>query len=153
MYPRKMGQQTFKLTEIIDVSSTDELIDRAANAVLNSLMYEKPLDYINKLAEILSIETKDLEQDWPVFVELKARRDLGVHNNWIVNEIYLRKLNEAKVIIKYNLGDRVIPDFIYMNEAMNVCEKLIDNFVNLLAEKWISEVENRKHLPGGSSRV
>lgn len=141
MYPEKMSSQTFKLAEIISADSTDELIDRAANSVLYGLMYEKPLDYIKSLAFILSIETAKLDQHWPAFVELKARRDLGVHSNWVVNEIYLRKLREAKITTPHVLGDRVIPDFGYMSQAMIACNQLVETMANLLGEKWI-RVEN-----------
>jgi hypothetical protein len=137
MYPEKMGSQSFKLTEIISANSTDELIDRAANAALYGLMYEKPLDYIKSLASILSIETESLGQYWPAFVELKARRDLGVHGNWVVNETYLRKLREAKITSTHVAGDRVIPDFSYLSEALKSCQKLVDAMANLLGEKWI----------------
>jgi len=103
MHPEKMGTQTFKLAEIISASSQDELISRAAGSVLNELMYERPNEYIKRLAAILSIDVAGLQQHWPAFVELKARRDLGVHNNWVVNEIYLRKLREANVSSSTNL--------------------------------------------------
>lgn len=138
MYPEKMGGQTFKLAEIISADSTDELIDRAANAVLYGLMYEKPLNYIKSFASILSIETAKLDQHWPAFVELKARRDLGVHSNWVVNDIYLRKLREAEITTTHVLGDRIIPNFGYMSQAIETCEMLVKAMANLLGEKWIS---------------
>jgi hypothetical protein len=137
LYPEKMGGQAFKLSEIISASSTDELIDRAAKATFNSLMYEKPLDYVRKLAEILSIDSARLEELWPTFVELKARRDLGVHNNWIVNEIYLRKLKEAKVQTTLKLGESATPDDDYVATAITACQRLVERIANLLGEKWI----------------
>jgi hypothetical protein len=141
MYPEKMGAHTFKLIEIISATSRDELVDRAARAVLNDMMYEKPHDYIKRLGEVLSIDVKGLETSWPDFVELKARRDLGVHNNWIVNEIYLRKLREAKIDNSHRIGEQVIPDFGYMSQAMDACHQLIETMANLLGEKWISVSE------------
>jgi hypothetical protein len=143
MYPDKMGGQTFKLVEILSSSSRGgELVDRAARDVLNGLMYEKPLDYAKKFADFLSIDMKSLEAQWLAFVELKARRDVGVHNNWVVNEIYLRKLREADIKTTYALGDRVIPDFNYMNRASDACDKLIETLANLLAEKWLPVAED-----------
>jgi hypothetical protein len=137
MYPEKMGGQTFKLSEIVSASSKDELVDRAARTVLNELLYEKPLEYLKKFAAILSVDSRDLEADWPAFVELKTRRDLGVHNNWVVNEIYLRKVREAHIQTNYKLGDRVIPDFAYLKQAMDDCDKLIDTLANILGAKWV----------------
>lgn len=137
LHPEKIGGQTFKLTEIISATSTDELVDRAAKAKLNELMYEKPLDYIKKLSEILSVDAVKLEDHWPAFVELKARRDLGVHSNWMVNEIYLRKLKEAKITTDAKVGDSVIPDFKYLTQAIDDAGYLAETLATLLAEKWM----------------
>lgn len=137
MYPEKMGAQSFKLVDIISANSNDELIDRAARTVLNKMMYAKPNDYIKGLAEILSIETTGLEKEWPVFVELKTRRDLGVHNNWVVNEIYLRKLRETNISSSHKMGDQLIPDFIYLEQATITCSDLVKKMADLLAEKWV----------------
>ena len=143
MYPEKMGAQTFKLADIISAGSTDELVDRAARAVLNEMMYEKPAAYITRLSSILSIDAIPLADDWRGFVELKARRDVGVHNNWFVNEIYLRKLKEAGVETALNIGDRVIPDFRYMNWATDMCQHLVETTANLLGEKWLPLLEKK----------
>lgn len=137
MHPEKMGKQSFNLLEIMAASSTDELIDRAARGVLNDMIYARPNEYIKRLTEILSIEMTELQKDWPAFVELKARRDLGVHNNWVVNEIYLRKIQEVNIDNAYKLGDRVVPDFSYTNQSADICHQFIETMVNLLAEKWL----------------
>jgi citrate lyase gamma subunit len=148
MYPGKMGNQTFKLTEIITASSNNELIDRAASATLNELMYEKPMDYLTGLAEILSINKESMIDVWPGFVEVKARRDLGVHNNWVANPIYLRKLKEAKCKDLPNIGTRLIPDFAYLNEALSICDKLVELMANLMAEKWLPIVKTNEASEG-----
>lgn len=137
IYPQKMGACAFKLVEIISAGSTDELIDRAAKAVLNEMMYAKPVDYIRRLASILSIDVAPLEESWSAFVELKARRDLGIHNSWITNEIYFRKIRESNISTSHKLEDRLTPDFVYMDVAMNTCQGLVDKMADLLAEKWL----------------
>ena len=138
MHPGKMGEVQFKIVDIVSANSNDELIDRAAEAVLNKLMYEKPNDYVKRLAAILSIEKTGLDKEWPAFVELKSRRDLGVHNNWVVNEIYLRKLREANICVSHNKGDRLTPDFAYLNQARATCNDLVQKMADLMAKKWVS---------------
>jgi hypothetical protein len=93
--PKKIGSTLFKLSEILDSSSTDELLTKAIDDYLNKLMYKKPLEYPEELTSTLSIDAKTLEVYWPDFVEVKARRDLGVHNSWVCNATYLRKIKEA----------------------------------------------------------
>jgi hypothetical protein len=149
LYPGKMGSHTFRLTEILAASSTDELVDRAASATINELMYEKPLDYLAGLCAILSIEKQSLEIHWPNFVELKARRDLGVHNDWLVNAVYLRKVKEARLEQAPLPGTRLIPDFQYLTQSIELCDTLVGAIANLLGEKWIPIATEIKRLNPG----
>jgi hypothetical protein len=144
LHPEKMGSQKFNLKEILSASSNDELIDRAANSVMNKLMYEKPLDYLKGLAEILSIKTDTIEPLWPKYIELKARRDIGAHGNWVVNEIYLRKLSEAKIPTEFIVNDRIIPDFNYLETALVFCGELASAMSNALGEKWVKVKDEKQ---------
>lgn len=133
MYPGKMGSSTFKLTDILAASSTDELVERAAEQYLNKLMYEKPQDYVKSLASTLSIDPSCLEGYWSEFVEAKARRDLGVHNNWVVNETYLRKTREAGCQNQPSLGEHIIPNFDYVTRTAKMCCALVEDMTNAVA--------------------
>lgn len=137
LYPEKMGSQTIKISELISAASKDEVIDRAARNVMNSLMYEKPLDYLKSLTNILSIDSEKITNLWPAFIELKARRDIGVHNNWVANDIYARRLLEARIPLTCSLGERLIPSFLYLQESMDACKNLVEAFANELGRKWI----------------
>lgn len=150
LYPGKMGSHTFRLTEILAVSSTDELVDRAASATMHELMYEKPLDYLAGLCAILSIEKQSLEIHWPNFVELKARRDIGVHNDWLVNAVYLRKIKEARLEQTPSPGTRLIPNFEYLTHSIELCNSLVGAMANLLGEKWIPIAREMKRLNPGT---
>jgi hypothetical protein len=150
LYPGKMGNQTFRLTEILAASTADELIDRAASVAMHDLMYAKPLDYLAGLCEVLSIEKKALEALWPGFVELKARRDLGVHNDWIVNAIYVRKIKEAKLKPPLPLGKRLVPDFSYLHSSIDLCDTLVGVVTDLLGQKWIPIANEMKRATTGT---
>lgn len=153
-YPEKMGKTTFTLSDIMAADSTSELVSHAARAMMNNIMYERPKEYLKKFSEIVAIDEGSLSSHWTDFVELKARRDLGIHNNWVVNEIYLRKLREVGYQAKAKMGERILPDFKYLIEASTLCDGLIEKLADLLAEKWIpgpSEArtltDRIKHLP------
>lgn len=143
LYPEKMGSQSIKISELISAASKDEIIDRAARNVMNTLMYEKPLDYLKSLTNILSIDSEKIEQLWPAFIELKARRDIGVHNNWVANDIYTRKLREARVPVTCSTGERLIPSFSYLQNSMDACKDLVEAFAAELGRKWIPLAEER----------
>ncbi len=137
LYPGKVGSETFRLSDVLAVSSSDELVERAADRALQALMYEKPADYLSGLCEMVSIDKKHLIEIWPSFVEMKARRDLGVHNNWVTNGIYLRKLKEIGFADHPSTGMRLIPDFAYLEASINTCDRLVGKMANLMAEKWL----------------
>lgn len=139
LYPGKVGSETFRLSDVLAASSTDELVERAADRALQALMYEKPADYLSSLCEIVSIDKKHLLDIWPSFVEMKARRDLGVHNNWVANEIYLRKLKEISFTNFPSIGLRLIPDFAYLEASIKTCDRLVGQMADLMGEKWLPQ--------------
>ena len=92
-------------------------------------MYEKPLDYLAKISSLLSINEKSLQPLWQTFIEAKARRDLGLHNGWECNAIYLRKVSEANLTTKFVLGESTLPkvkEYITpMGKALSELAKLL----------------------------
>lgn len=114
--PKKVGQVEFKLSDILDASGTNELVLRGIDATLNKLMYKKPKEYLTEVTSLLSIDPAPLEDKWPTFVEAKARRDLGVHNGWKCNQIYIRKVSEAGLPSAYVEGQSAFPvESAYLN--------------------------------------
>ena len=104
-------------------------------------MYEKPLDYLNRIASLLSIDQKQLEHLWPIFIEAKARRDVGVHNGWICNAIYLRKTKEAGIKATSKLGDSLLPcDDEYINSVASALDKLADLIADQVSSKHLTNV-------------
>lgn len=108
-HPKKLSGFSFKLNEILDTRSNDELIARAADDLLNKLFYKRPSEYLDELVRLLSIDRSPIEPFWPSFAEAKARRDLGIHNGWLCNEVYLRKLAEVGLTTRHRKGDLLLP--------------------------------------------
>lgn len=108
-YPKKLGSTQFTLSQVIEADSKDALINQATDGFLNKLMYKKPSEYLNEICMTLSIPSDGIEPFWPFFVEAKARRDVGIHNNWKCNETYLRKVSEVGLTSPFSLGDSVVP--------------------------------------------
>lgn len=135
-YPKKVGQIEFKLSEIIDAGSPDELVRQAIDTTLNQLMYKKPNEYLTAVANLLSIDADALRGEWLIFAEAKARRDLAVHNGCKCNAIYLRKIKEAGLVSQYKLGERVFPPAPgYLDQ---VC-KTLSNLANVLMDTVIAK--------------
>jgi hypothetical protein len=134
--PKKVGAVTFALSELLDAGGTESLIQRAAEEALNKLMYKKPLDYLNSLCDLLSIDPDRLSPSWAIFIEAKARRDLGLHNAWRCNQTYLRKLEEAGLRGVVEAGDSMYPtDKEYLDEISHSLDSLATEVTKLVFRK------------------
>lgn len=134
-HPKKVGAFEFRLDQILDASSTAELVQHAIDTFLNQLMYEKPSDYLKKICALLSIDRTPIETRWRVFVEAKARRDLGVHNAWKCNAIYLRKLAESGCTATLKLGELAVPsDTEYLQPLIEELDSLAEAITYAVAK-------------------
>lgn len=130
-HPKKLGNTQFKLSDVIDASDNSILIDRAIEEHLNKIMYKRPLEYLQDLCSLLSIKQEPIERNWAVFVEAKARRDLGVHSAWRCNAIYLRKIEEAGLKTTLTIGSSAIPDTDkYMDSVADALQDLAEHITN-----------------------
>jgi hypothetical protein len=136
-YPQKIGVMQFTLSQIIETDSKDILISQATDVFLNKLMYKRPSEYLDEICKILSISSISLKPFWPAFVEAKARRDLGIHNDWKCNDTYLRKLSEVGLNSSFKLGDSVVPtDGTYFAESTNSLVKIGQAMFNAITETY-----------------
>lgn len=136
-HPKKVGNVQFKLSEILDSEDRNELVQRAIEEMQNKLMYKKPLEYLSDVADLLSINKSIMSTSWPIFVEAKARRDLGVHNNWLCNQTYMRKLTEAKITTTFSLGDSTLPsDDQYVKSVADTLHSLAQTMTLEIIKKY-----------------
>jgi hypothetical protein len=117
-YPQKIASQPLKLGEVLQLDDIEDVVFKVAEDVVRKFSYKKPQEYLADICEILSYDSRAVEGDWQVFVEAKARRDLGVHAGWICNETYLRKLSESKIASTLKTGELALPsDWDYRNRV------------------------------------
>jgi hypothetical protein len=98
-HPKKLGSETFKLSEILELQDLDAVAEVAADRFLNAVMYKKANEYRKALVEVISADDDFLNEKWPRYVECKARRDIGIHNDWIINDTYKRKVQEVGLVV------------------------------------------------------
>lgn len=93
-YPEQLEPKLSELQMNLDFESA---IEAATSHRLHKLFYKSPLKYGQAIEAHLSMtpSTKAFSQVWPEFVEMKARRDIGVHANWRKNAIYVTKVAEV----------------------------------------------------------
>ncbi|WP_198004211.1 hypothetical protein [Thioalkalivibrio sp. ALgr1] len=139
-YPKKIGHMEFALRDIID-KPKEEMVLMAAEEHLHGLMYGRPMEYLDKLTELMSIEAEPVKTHWAAFIEAKARRDLGVHNNWKINSIYRRKVQEAGLAVSEPESGFLWPDHNYLRGTMGECDKLVESIADQLELKFAPSPE------------
>lgn len=137
-YPKKLGKMEFKFAEILD-STKEELTLRAAEDFINKLTYKKPFEYLDSLADFLSINPKAVNTHWKSFVRLKACRDIGIHNEWLVNETYLRKLFEAGMQSDLKIGENACPELSSLMTSFNEAGTLINALSTELRRVYVPQ--------------
>ncbi len=101
----------------------DDLIQLEIDKKLSSLFFDKFENYIHNYLSIMGIENEiDISFDIDYLIEIKETRNLLMHNNLIVNTIYLDKVKSIKRANK--IGDTLIIDRKYIIESI---ERMIDN--------------------------
>jgi hypothetical protein len=133
--PRHLAQK--KQIEVgVALSAADRgaLILLIAERELNELKYDRPaawFDYLNKIVHI-GYPTKDeIER----IAEMKACRDLLIHNSGVVNKTYLDK---AGAKARYAIGDKVVIDRRYFEGCWLPAKKLMDD-ISTAAKRRLSK--------------
>lgn len=122
-YPQKISGEQIDFKKAIEMSR-DELIEFKAKEYLNKIMYMPPREYLKALCGLLSVDPSSLNDSFIKYIEIKSRRDLGVHNDWKKNEVYERKVKESK---GKTPEDAAIlrPSHKYFIYAHEVCKDLV----------------------------
>jgi hypothetical protein len=134
-HPQKLGRTQFELKDIIEAGAMSDLIQRAADEYIYKLMYEKPEDYLAKICDTLSIDPEIIKPLWPSYIEAKARRDVGVHNNWICNKTYLKKLASQKSPTNAKEGINLTP------KDRHYCGQVSDNILEICRKMMTAVIE------------
>lgn len=136
-HPKKMGSHQIKVIDLITIDDQEDLLFKVAEDIVTKISYQKPMDYLNDICDYLSFPKTDILDDWYIFVEAKARRDIGVHSGWICNDTYLRKVHEAKIKNDFKVGDLLIPEYYpYTHNVNEATLRIADYIYNHVREKF-----------------
>jgi len=108
---------------VLEHEDRDDILDRYIAMRCEGLMFGKPTDYMKKVGEVLSIE---LDPDFVAdYVEIKASRDIIVHNLGEINSVYEEKAGAKK---RGNVGDELTIDRSYFKHVV-VTAKLLSGAI------------------------
>jgi len=126
-YPQKLsisvqgnrGELSVQLPEVLAAKRLGDVVDAMIDRLLNAAAYASPRDYLAYFKAVTGIEVEGAEFD--SFVEIKATRDLLVHNSGIVNATYLEKAGAAK---RAKAGKTISVDRVYYDACIAVLKKV-----------------------------
>jgi len=132
-FPNKLGFQEKKIkkNDLIEGTNLAPIIDR----YVSDLSYESIETVLDKFCEYTGIDKRVLsENDKELIKEIKATRNILIHNNLIVNDDYLNKAGEKKR--SKELGDELKIDDKYLSDTIVTLNKTIETLLINLESKY-----------------
>ena len=123
---------------ILELHQKGELVEFMARREINELSYKSMADQFDYYKAKFNIDLADSNVELAALVEIRARRNLLVHNNGVVDEIYMEAIKHTT----YNLGEHVEITFDYWNECKERQNSVATFVHKSVLEKFVKE--NRK---------
>ena len=142
-YPQKLGsKRSLPIQVVIESMTLEEVHLRATDALLNELAYKSPAEFAESVQPLLSINLLECPA-FHRYIEIKATRDVYIHNRGIANDVYERKSgSHARV----KAGMHLPVEIQYFLESYEHCLQIADWLEEELHNHWhSSEFENRKN--------
>lgn len=128
---RSKKQITYE--KALEFSSVEDLVKYLAKRELNELSYRSIKDQADYYNDRFGLALADSGVSIDTLAELRATRNLLVHNNGIVNDIYLEQIP----ITTYMVGDSVVVDSAYFGLAIQRLDKVVTFVALKLTEKHV----------------
>ncbi|NTG32644.1 hypothetical protein G6K91_00050 [Agrobacterium rhizogenes] len=145
---KKLGdsdQYTIDVRDLLAAGSLDAVIEQLAAQRVRDAVYATPQQYLTYFKAVCGVEFK--EATWREYVEIKATRDLFVHADGRVNEIYLEKAGQQA---RFGLGEKVTVDPAYFNATTSCLKALMSEIYTGLRAKFANSVELKKVFDSGN---
>lgn len=143
-FPKKIpNKRKLDIDQVLACDNLDQIKLAIVDTILNEFAYKSPKEYADEFSFYTGV--KLLEN--PVFhqyIELKATRDIHIHNKGFANEIYL---NKAGVLARVKSGNYLPVTIQYFLEMYEQCLQLTEVLEKSLNDIWPSLIyKNKKQL-------
>jgi hypothetical protein len=134
-YPHKLGSQSKIAMEIVLQATTIADVHlRATDILLNELSYKSPRDFAGEVESLLSLNLLECPA-FHKYVEVKATRDIYIHNRGVANDTYVRK---AGTHVRVQPGMVLPVNLLYFFQSYEVCLQLTEWLEKELDDRWCS---------------
>ncbi len=143
-YPQKLGaKRSISIQAVLESTSMEEIHIRATDALLNELSYKSPAEFAEQVGQLLNIKLLECPA-FHQYVEVKATRDIFIHNRGIANDVYCRK---AGTHARVKSGMTLPADIQYFLESYEQCLQLADWLEAELHSHWHSSIYEERTMP------
>lgn len=155
-FPKKIAQKkSISIGSVLSLDKIEDIHLHAVDCVLNELSYKSPKDYAEELNKLLSINFLECPA-YLKYMEIKATRDIHIHNQGTANDIYISK-SGSHARVKAN--DYLPIKTQYFLESYEVCIQLTEWTELRLHDVWHSsnyeeqqkEKEEKKKINDGNN--
>lgn len=137
-YPKILNSKTLSLEEIYQFGSIDDaqkyLIDKEVEDIMRG-SFNKWYKFLSETVK-LPLECININKD--LMVEIFQRRNLIVHNDGIVNSIYLKNVSD-ELILNLKKGDKISVEKNYLINSIDLLEKV---GIQILLNYWLKGEKN-----------
>jgi len=130
-YPKKLlistkgnqaaaGAYTVEMRDLLDAGSLKAIIRQKAEQRTRDAMYASPVQYIAYFTSVTGTQIDPAV--WGSYAEIKATRDLYVHSDGTVNDIYIEKTGAHA---RYAKGHKAVVDAAYFDAAASCLKSLM----------------------------
>jgi hypothetical protein len=134
-FPKKIpNKRKLDIDQVLACDNLDEIKLAIVDTILNEFAYKSPKEYADEFSFYTGV--KLLENPvYHQYIELKATRDIHIHNKGFANEIYL---NKAGVLARVKTGNYLPVTIQYFLEMYEQCLQLTEVLEKALNDIWPS---------------
>lgn len=142
-FPNKIpNKKKLDFEIILKAQSLDEIKLSTVNIILNELAYKSPKEYAEEFEKFTGINLLEMPP-FHRYIELKATRDIYIHNQGMANDIYTSK---AATFARVKSGFFLPVNLQYFLQSYEACLQVTELLEQELDKIWPSiEYQNFKH--------
>ncbi|MGG3506583.1 hypothetical protein ABES58_14015 [Paenibacillus lautus] len=134
-FPEKIPDKNFSVSKKLILKDFDSSIGNIVDDYIMSTSYGNINNYINKFFEILTIDSIN-EFTNNRIIEMKETRNLLIHNDLKVNQIYLFKCKDYCRATDEDINKRISFDSHYVKQALDICIEVTEFISEKIREKY-----------------
>lgn len=119
---------------VLEAKSIEEIKISLVSCIINELSYKSPKEYADEFSKYVGINLLE-KPTYHKYIELKATRDIYIHNQGVANDIYLSK---ADRLARVKAGQFLPVDIQYFLQSYECCLQITEILEEELNKIWPS---------------